>query len=687
MRRFLLAFSPVIVVLGLLLQLATPPAASAAPAAAPSAQEVSRQMALSKIAPQVLQATAQDSDSTTEFLVVLSEQADLSAAAQQPNRVARIQFVRDQLRAIAKRTQGPLLAQLQAQGVPHRTFFIANAIWVKGNRDTAMRLAAQGSVARIEANPSLRAIEPPELAEPKTGQRINAPLGIETSISVTNAPLVWALGYTGTSVVVGGQDTGYDWTHSALQTHYRGWNGVSANHDYNWHDAIHSTGSICGADSPTPCDDNSHGTHTMGTTLGDDGGANQIGMAPGSQWIGCRNMNSGNGTPATYLECFEFFLAPYPVGGSTAQGNPAMAPDVTVNSWGCPPGEGCNSQSLALAVQAQRAAGIFTVASAGNNGSSCSTVSDPIAIYDEVFSVGATDNNKTIAGFSSRGPVIVDSSNRPKPDISAPGVNVRSSVPGGSYGLKSGTSMAGPHVAGAVALLWSARPLLRNQIDYTEDILRQSATPISVTACSSSGVPNNVYGAGWLNVLAAVNAVPAGSATITGTVRDISTTLPISGALVLAQSTTPTLQFNAATDAQGAFTLTVMPGTYTFTASASGYVSISTNSVTVVNGGGGEANFSLAPVVGGPTPTPTSTPTSTSTPTVTPTATATCTPTPTATATATTTVTVTATVTLTETATSTHTPTQTPSPTATTTPTCSPTPSLQPKAFLPVMLK
>jgi len=680
-RRFLLAFFPIIVAFGLLLQLATPPTVSAsvafaAPANAPSPQEALRQLALSKIAPQVLQAQASAKDSTAEFLVVLSEQADLSGAAQQPDRNTRIQYVRDQLRAIAVRTQAPLLAQLQAQGVPHRAFFIANAIWVKGNRDTAIRLAAQGSVARIEANPSLRAIEPPELLEPKTSQRINAPLGIETNISVTHAPLVWAMGYTGTGVVVGGQDTGYDWTHAALQAHYRGWNGVSANHDYNWHDAIHSTGSICGADSATPCDDQSHGTHTMGTTIGDDGVANQIGMAPGSKWMGCRNMNNGNGTPATYLECFEFFLAPYPVGGTTAQGNPAMAPDVTVNSWGCPPSEGCNSQSLALAVQAQRAAGIFTVASAGNNGAGgCGTVQDPIAIYDEVFSVGATDNNQTIASFSSRGPVTVDSSNRPKPDISAPGVSVRSSEPSGSYGFKSGTSMAGPHVAGAVALLWSARPLLRNQIDYTEAILRQSATPISVTACSSSGVPNNVYGAGWLNVLAAVNAVPAGSATITGTVRDISTTLPISGATVSAQFITPTLQFNAVTDAQGAYTLTVMPGTYTLTAAASGYVSISTNSFSVVNGGEAEAHFSLAPIVGGPTQTPT--PTSTST--LTPTPTATCTPTPTATSTAT------ATATLTNTATSTPTPTSTSSPMATSTPTCSPTPPLQPKAYLPIV--
>ncbi len=152
---------------------------------------------------------------------------------------------------------------------------------------------------------------------------------------------MWAAGYTGQGAVIGGQDTGYDWDHPALKNQYRGWNGASADHDYNWHDAIHVTGSICGANSPEPCDDDDHGTHTMGTMVGDDGLGNQIGMAPGARWIGCRNMNDGVGTPATYTECYEWFIAPYPVGGTPDQGDPSKAPDVINNSWGCPPSEGC----------------------------------------------------------------------------------------------------------------------------------------------------------------------------------------------------------------------------------------------------------------------------------------------------------------------------------------------------------
>ncbi len=114
-----------------------------------------------------------------------------------------------------------------------------------------------------------------------------------------HAPDLWALGYTGQNIVVGNADTGIRWTHNALKTHYRGWNGTSADHDYNWWDAIHSGGGSCTPNHVEPCDDNGHGTHTTGTAIGDDGAGNQIGVAPGARWIGCRNMDQGNGTPAT----------------------------------------------------------------------------------------------------------------------------------------------------------------------------------------------------------------------------------------------------------------------------------------------------------------------------------------------------------------------------------------------------
>jgi len=245
----------------------------------------------------------------------------------------------------------------------------------------------------------------------------------------------------------------------------------------------------------------------MGTAVGSDGGTNQIGMAPGAKWIGCRNMDHGVGTPARYIECMEFFLAPYPVGGTPAQGNPDLAPDITTNSWGCPPSEGCAVNSLQAAVEGQRAAGIFMVVSAGNDGPYCHSVVDPPAIYDAVYTVGALNTGTDgIASFSSRGTVTIDNSSRMKPDISAPGNPVRSSTKTSntSYASFSGTSMASPHVAGAAALLWSAVPELRRDIDRTEAILNASAVPIaSASSCDNGAVPNNTYGNGRLDAKAA----------------------------------------------------------------------------------------------------------------------------------------------------------------------------------------
>jgi subtilisin family serine protease len=136
------------------------------------------------------------------------------------------------------------------------------------------------------------------------------------------------------------------------------------------------------------------------------------------------------------------------------------------NSWSCTAGEGCTDPTVLLTVVNNvRAAGIVTVNSAGNGGSACSSINTPAAIYDASFTVGATDSNDVIAAMSSRGPVTVDGSNRRKPDASAPGVNIRSSVRGGGYQSGwSGTSMAAPHVAGLVALLISADPSLAWQI-------------------------------------------------------------------------------------------------------------------------------------------------------------------------------------------------------------------------------
>ncbi|GMU66379.1 MAG: hypothetical protein AMXMBFR36_26530 [Acidobacteriota bacterium] len=463
-----------------------------------------------KIDPALVRAMADAADGKVEMLVVLANQADLSAAASIRGKEAKGRYVFETLSAHAARMQADLIVELERDKVPHRSFWVANFLAVEGDLALAERLALREEVARLEANPRMSLVAPVEDGV-EAGDPL-APLAIEWNILKVNADDVWALGFDGQGAVIGGQDTGYDWEHPALRDMYRGWTGSSAAHDYHWHDSIHSGGGVCGANSTVPCDDDSHGTHTMGTMVGDDGGVNQIGMAPGARWIGCRNMDQGNGTPTTYSECFEWFIAPTDLAGQNP--NPAMAPHVINNSWSCPPSEGCVAPDiLQQVVENTRAAGIVVVVSAGNSGSSCSTVNTPAAIYDASFSVGSTTSTDSISSFSSRGPVTVDGSNRMKPDISAPGSGVRSSIPGTGYASFSGTSMAGPHVAGLVALLISAKPELAGEVDEIEQIIRDTAfEPAFGGACGvSAGIfPNNTFGAGRIDALDAVQLALTG---------------------------------------------------------------------------------------------------------------------------------------------------------------------------------
>jgi uncharacterized repeat protein (TIGR01451 family) len=253
----------------------------------------------------------------------------------------------------------------------------------------------------------------------------------------------------------------------------------------------------------------------MGTMVG-SGGAFQIGVAPGAKWIACRSMSEGVGTPASYSECFQWLMSPRKIGEEWLGGDPAKAPDVINASWGCPPSEGCTDPTvLRTVVDNTRAAKIVVVAAAGNDGTKgCGGLDMAPAIFESVFSVGATGEERdAIADFSSRGPVTVDNSSRLKPNISAPGVLVRSSTNTSDtgYATDQGTSMASPHVAGAVALLLSAYPRL--SVDAVETALEKSAVPRKTAQMcglvSGDVVPNNTYGWGRLDALAAIQSLSA----------------------------------------------------------------------------------------------------------------------------------------------------------------------------------
>lgn len=464
--------------------------------------------------------TALQRDGYASFLVLFEQQADVSAARQQDSKLQMGTYVFERTRAVAAAAQKSAIGLLRAEQAPYRSFHIVNAIQAKGDLALVEALAGLPEVRAIQPNPTVAVDLLPEAREQ---QAIDFREGVEWGLAAIGADQVWNMGFTGQGVVVGGQDTGYEWDHPAIKESYRGWDDTLslADHNYNWHDAIHEIDSMngppyiaeanpCGLSSLVPCDDHNHGTHTMGTmtgTVSDEG--KSIGVAPGAKWIACRNMERGYGSPASYIECFEWFLAPTDLNGENP--DPSKAPHVIANSWSCPEIEGCtpaNFETMQIAVDHLKAAGVVVVVSAGNSGSQCHTVSTPAAIFENSFTVGATRQTDTIANFSSRGTVTVDSSNRLKPNIAAPGVGVRSSIRNGGFATFSGTSMAGPHVAGAVALLISANPELAGQVEAIEELLESTARPMrSDQDCggvSGMEVPNAVYGYGRMDILAAV---------------------------------------------------------------------------------------------------------------------------------------------------------------------------------------
>jgi hypothetical protein len=463
--------------------------------------------ATAKVDPRVLADTA--GGKPAHFLVVLREQADVGLAAglatdrdeQGRRAVAALRH--------ATEAQAGVRATLGRLGVAYRPYWVVNALAVTAGRPVVDALAARDDVAEIQPDRSFAAVATESAATSSA-----APRAVEWNVRKIGAPVLWAAGFTGQGLVYANADTGVRWDVPALKRQYRGWDGTTASHAYNWWDAVHEdiTGNgtnPCGFDVKAPCDDDassgSHGTHTMGSAVGDDGAGNQVGVAPGARWIACRNMDEGIGRPSTYIECLQFFLAPTNLDGLDP--DPSRRPNVVGNSYSCPPDEGCDIGALQAAADNLRAAGVFMAVAAGNEGDDgCASVKWPPGTYDSSVSVGATDAGDRIASFSSRGPVLADGSGRTKPDLVAPGVGVRSTTATG-YGVLSGTSMAAPHVGGAALLLWSALPQLRGQVDATERLLQRTAVPLTTAdACggdTATEVPNNTYGHGRIDVAAA----------------------------------------------------------------------------------------------------------------------------------------------------------------------------------------
>jgi serine protease AprX len=469
----------------------------------------------SKVDASVLEAAAAGN---TEFIVYMDAKADLAPAKLLGSKVAKGTFVYEALTETAQTSQAPVVAVLENLGRDYRSFWIANTVVTSGGLAVVEAVASLSDVKAVYPVGRGELHWPVAESAPTTSDGSNAIAAVEPSINHVNANDAWTLGYTGQGAVVAGADTGVRWTHNSIKLQYRGWNTTTllADHNYNWHNGA-GANAECPGDDTQPCDDNQHGTHTVGTMVGDDGGANQIGMAPDAEWIACRNMSQGVGTVPTYMDCMEWFIAPTNIVGAAP--DPSKAPDVVNNSWGCV--EACAPPILKDMIDASRAAGIFYAVSAGNDNQftfgtvmACNTINFPLAVYQSGFTVGATEpTTDVIADYSSLGPVTDNPSegvSYRKPDIVAPGSNIRSATSGSdiSYASLSGTSMAGPHVAGLVALILSANPLLRGDVDTIERIIEETSVHLpSNRGCggdTNTQVPNNEFGWGRIDALAAV---------------------------------------------------------------------------------------------------------------------------------------------------------------------------------------
>ncbi|MFG2569480.1 S8 family serine peptidase [Streptomyces sp. NPDC048567] len=433
------------------------------------------------------------------FWVQLDSQADTSAAKNAATKAGRGRAVLKAKTAYAKSSQKGLRALLRKADATYESYWISNTVKVTGDKGLAAQIAARSDVASITADDT---VPLPPVVNGTNEAKVD---GIEWNVDRINAPRVWdEYGVRGDGIVIGSIDTGVDFRHPALAAAYRGMKADGTyDHSYDWFDATRT----CGTDAP--CDDIGHGTHTVGTMVGDDGAGNAIGVAPGARWIAAKACTPA-GCPREALRAAgQWMLAPTDADDENPR--PDLAPDVINNSWGA---DVLDTWYQAM-VQSWRDAGIFPAFSNGNAGPYCDTAGSPGA-YTNTYSSGAFDSNNKIASFSSRGPGV---DGTVKPNISAPGVNVRSAAPGGGYAAKSGTSMASPHTAATVALLWSAAPALRGDVAATEGVLNDSAIDVDDTSCGGTGDFNNVYGEGRLDAYKAVEAAPRDHVgALTGTV-------------------------------------------------------------------------------------------------------------------------------------------------------------------------
>ena len=448
-----------------------------------------------------------------DVVVILQDQVDVRVIQGQ-DRGDRTRALILALKNKAEHTQTELRGRLSNwsnQGLVRsvKPLWITNAVAISAQSAVIREIAARSDVKSIVLDATIQAPSMPEL-------RGGSEASPQASLNIIHAPSLWDLGYQGQGVVVANMDTGVDYTHPDLNAQWRGGSN-------SWYDPY-------GQHPTTPVDMNGHGTWTMGVMVGRDLSGMSIGVAPRSSWIAVKIFNdSGTATTSAIHLGFQWLLDP--------DGNPQTndAPDVVNNSWTFN-SPGCDL-SFEPDLQALVVAGITPVFAAGNFGPGTSTSASP-ANNPSAFPVGAIYNSSLIYAYSSRGPTGCGrAAPVTYPSLMAPGVGILTTDLYGGYYSTSGTSLSAPHVSGALALLLNAFPNLA--------VVDQQAALVNSAVDLGSPGPDNNFGYGRLDVLAAYNAIlnpnaptatpTVGSATPTPSNTPVPTNTPLP-----ANTSTPT---------------------------------------------------------------------------------------------------------------------------------------------------
>jgi len=426
------------------------------------------------------------SDGVADIMVVLKDEVqpviNRINSLQFTNSVSKTQALVADLRSFTKQSQQPIVNFLLGNRVVPQSFWITNRVFVpKASLELVEQLAANfgSQIAEIRL-PIIATIDY------TVTSRDTKPLANEWGVTRISAPALWADGVTGEGVVVSHIDTGVLSTHESLAGALR--------NTHAWLDPYDS--------SSSPNDGQGHGTHTMGTIVGRGG----IGVAPNATYISCRGCGDASCTEPALLGCGQWTTCPTQPDGTDE--DCSKKPALSSNSWG----GGSESAWYNDVIQAWRSADIIPIFAIGNSGPFCRTANSP-GDQLNLISVGATTNLDAVASFSSHGPTLLSS--RIKPEISAPGQDVRSAghLGDSEYATFSGTSMATPHVAGAVALLLSKN----NNLKFAEIDAALKNTAIhprmEQVICTGGGVnitnpwPNNSFGHGRIDVKLAADSL------------------------------------------------------------------------------------------------------------------------------------------------------------------------------------